>query len=305
MMRFLARRLLGIAVLLFVVVTLSFALVRSVPGGPFDEARALDPAIRERLLAAYDLAAPLHEQYARYVQGLLRLDFGPSLRYRDYAVGEILSASLPVSLLLGACALAVALAVGLPAGALAARRRGSWVDTLVMGAATLGLALPNFVLAGLLILLLVFHFAVFPVAGWGSPAQLVLPAVALGLPFAAGIARLYRAALLETLGEDFVRTARAKGLSEAQVLRRHAMRVSLVPVISYLGPATAGILSGSLVVERIFGIAGMGTHFVESAFNADYNLALGVVIVTTLLVSSLNLLVDLLYALLDPRIAAT
>jgi oligopeptide transport system permease protein len=305
MMRLLLSRAGWAALVLLAVVTLSFVLVRSLPGGPFDEQRALDPAIRANLMAAYDLDAPLPAQYGRYVLGLLHGDFGPSLRYRDYSVGQILAESLPVSALLGALALAVALLVGLPAGALAAARRGSWIDTLVMGAATLGIALPNFVLAGVLVLLFSFHWRLFPVAGWGSPAQLVLPSLALGLPFAAAIARLFRAGLLETFGEDWVRTARAKGRSPSGVLWDHAARVALLPVVSYLGPAAAGILSGSLVVERVFAISGMGSHFVDSAFNADYNLALGVVIVYTALVSALNLLTDLLYGLLDPRIEVT
>jgi oligopeptide transport system permease protein len=300
--RWLLARLAWTAATIALVVSGSFFLVRAVPGGPFDEARSLDPVIERNLRAAYDLDAPLHEQYLRYVAGLLRLDFGPSLKYRDYSVSEILAESLPVSVLLGCCALVVALGVGLPAGALAARRRGGWTDTAVMGAATLGIALPNFVLAGVLVLLFVFQWRLFPVAGWGSPAQLVLPAVSLGLPFAASIARLFRAGLLEVLGEDWVRTARSKGLHERAVLWRHAARVALLPVVSFLGPAIAGILSGSLVVERIFAIAGMGSHFVDSAFNADYNLALGVVMVYTALVSLLNMLVDAAYALLDPRI---
>jgi oligopeptide transport system permease protein len=302
-MRFLAARLAWVLLTVWLVVSLSFVLVRALPGGPFDEARALDPVIRQNLLAAYDLDAPVSAQYLRYLGGVLRLDFGPSLKYRDFSVTEIVAESLPISALLGGCALIVALLVGLPAGALAASRRGSWIDTGVMGAATLGIALPNFVLAGVLVLLFVFHWQLFPVAGYGSAAQLVLPSIALGLPFAASIARLFRAGLLEVLGEDWIRTARAKGLSERAVLWGHAARSALLPVVSFLGPAVAGILSGSLVVERVFAIAGMGSHFVESAFNADYNLALGVVMVYTALVALLNLVVDVAYGLLDPRIA--
>jgi len=301
-MRLVAVRLLWSAAILLLVVSGSFFLVRLVPGGPFDQEKVTDPAIKANLMAAYDMDAPLGTQYAHYVRKVLHGDFGPSLRYRDYSVNQILAESLPISALLGTCALLVALAVGLPAGALAAARRNSWIDTLVMGASTLGIALPSFVLAGLLVLLFAFQWRLFPVAGYGSPAQLVLPAVALGLPFAASIARLFRAGLLEVLGEDWVRTARAKGLSPRAVLWGHAARVALLPVVSFLGPATAGILSGSLVVERIFAIAGMGSHFVESAFNADYNLALGVVMVYTALVTVLNLLVDVAYGLLDPRI---
>jgi oligopeptide transport system permease protein len=302
MLRLLGTRLLWAALILLLVVSLSFALVRSLPGGPFDTERALDPVIRANLERAYDLDAPLPQQYLRYVGGLLRGDFGPSLRYRDYTVGAILAESLPVSALLGACALAVALVVGLLAGALAARHQGGWIDTLVMGAAGLGIALPNFVLAGVLVLLFSFHWRLFPVAGWGSAEQLVLPALALGLPVGASIARLFRAGLLETFGEDWIRTARAKGRSPAGVLFGHAARVALLPVVSFLGPAIAGILSGSLVVERVFAISGMGSHFVDSAFNADYNLALGVVIVYTALVTLLNLLADVALGLLDPRI---
>jgi oligopeptide transport system permease protein len=301
-MRLVAARLLWSAAILLLVVSGSFFLVRLVPGGPFDQEKITDPAIRANLMAAYDMDAPLGTQYLRYVGKVLHGDFGPSLRYRDYSVNQILAESLPISALLGTCALLVALAVGLPAGALAAARRNSWIDTLVMSASTLGIALPSFVLAGLLVLLFAFQWRLFPVAGYGSPAQIVLPAIALGLPFAASIARLFRASLLEVLGEDWVRTAKAKGLSPRAVLWGHAARVALLPVVSFLGPATAGILSGSLVVERIFAIAGMGSHFVESAFNADYNLALGVVMVYTALVTVLNLLVDVAYGLLDPRI---
>jgi oligopeptide transport system permease protein len=301
-MRLLLARLGWTAAILLLVASGSFFLVRLVPGGPFDQEKMTDPVIRANLLAAYDMDAPLGTQYVRYMGGLAHGDFGPSLRYRDYSVNQILAESLPISALLGACALLVALLVGLPAGALAAARRASWVDTLVMGASTLGIALPSFVLAGLLVLLFGFVWRIFPVAGYGSVSQLVLPAVALGLPFAASIARLFRAGLLEALGEDWVRTARAKGLSPGAVLWSHAARVALLPVVSFLGPAIAGILSGSLVVERIFAIAGMGSHFVDSAFNADYNLALGVVMVYTVLVTLLNVLVDLAYGLLDPRI---
>jgi len=299
----LLRRLLGGLLTTWLVATLCFALVRALPGGPFDDVEGLDPVIRANLEAAYDLDAPLPAQYAAWLGGLLRGDFGPSFRYRDTSVGEVLAEGLPVSLLLGSAALAVALGAGLSAGALAARRRGTWVDTLVMGASTLGLALPNFVLAGVLVLLFAFHWQLLPPAGWGSAVQLVLPALALGLPLAASVARLFRAGLLDALGEDWVRTARAKGLSEARLLWLHAARTALVPVVSWLGPAAAAVLTGSLVIERLFAIAGLGSHFVESAFNADYNLAVGVVVVYTALVCLMNLLADAAAELLDPRLA--
>lgn len=300
--RVLARLGASLIVLAFVM-TGSFVLVRSIPGGPFDTARALPPEIEAHLRAAYDLDAPLHEQYARYVLGIVtRFDLGPSLSHRDYSVREVLAESLPVSVLLGSCALVFALALGLAAGACAAARRGSWIDTLVMGGATIGLALPNFLLAAVLILAFGFGLGWLPVAGFGTPAHLVLPAVALGLPLAASIARLFRAGLLDALGEDWVRTARSKGLSTTRVLISHAGRAALLPVVTSLGPAAAAVLTGSLVIEKVFAISGMGSHFVDSALNADYNLALGVILVYSALVSLLNLLADLVAALLDPRV---
>src|SRR5262245_7688042 len=210
-MRLVLARLGWTAAILLLVVSGSFFLVRLVPGGPFDQEKVTDPAIRANLMAAYDMDAPLGAQYARYLRNVLHGDFGPSLRYRDYSLNQILAESLPISALLGACALVVALAVGLSAGALAAARRGSWIDTAVMGASTLGIALPSFVLAGLLVLLFAFQWRLFPVAGYGSPAQLVLPAVALGLPFAASIGRLFRAGLVEGVGQGWGRRVRANG----------------------------------------------------------------------------------------------
>jgi oligopeptide transport system permease protein len=299
----LLRRLPGALLTTWLVATLCFVLVRALPGGPFDDVEGLDPVIRANLEAAYDLDAPWPEQYARWLTGLLRGDFGPSFRYRDTSVGEVLAEGLPVSLALGCAALLVALVAGLLAGALAARRRGTWVDAAVMGASTVGLAVPNFALAGVLVLLLAFHWPLLPPAGWGSPAQIVLPALALGLPLAASVARLFRTGLLDALGEDWVRTARAKGMRESRLVWRHAARAALVPVVSWLGPAAAAVLTGSLVVERLFAIAGLGSHFVESAFNADYNLAVAVVVVYTALVCLMNMLADAAAELLDPRLA--
>ncbi len=296
-------RALGIVGIVLVVVSVCFVLMHAVPGGPFDDGRDMDPSIKANLLARYDLDAPLPEQYVRYLSNVfLHLDLGPSLKLRDYSVNEVIAESFPVSMVLGLYAMLFALAFGLLAGALAAARRGTWVDTFVMGAATFGISLPNFVVAGMLVLLFVFQWRLFPLAGLDSVAHLVLPSIALGLPFAASIARLFRTGLLEVLGEDWIRTARSKGLSGRAVLWKHAAQPALLPVVSFLGPALAGILSGSLVVEQIFAIPGMGSHFVDSALNADYYLASGVVILYTVLVSSANLVVDLLYALLDPRI---
>lgn len=304
MSAWLLRRLAVSAAVLAVVATVCFVLMRLLPGGPFDTDRALDPVIKANLLAAYDLDAPIPEQFLSWLEGLvLRGDLGPSLSHRDHSVAEILGQALPVSLTLGGAALLLAVALGLGAGGLAAARAGTWLDTLLMGLAGLGLSIPNFVVAGLLILVFVFGAGWLPVAGFGRPEQLVLPAVALALPFAATIARLFRAGLLEVLGEDWMRTARAKGLSPAARLWRHAARPACLPVLAYLGPATAGVLSGSLVIERLFAIPGLGTHFVESALSSDYNLCLGAILVYTLLLLTANLAADLAQALADPRTA--
>ncbi|MFT4537590.1 MAG: ABC-type dipeptide/oligopeptide/nickel transport system permease component [Planctomycetota bacterium] len=234
--------------------------------------------------------------------GVLAGDFGPSFRYRDYTVNQIIEESLPISVRLGVLALAIALALGLTAGLLSALKRGGALDLSLRLAATVGIALPNFVIAGFLIILFVFKLGAFPVAGWGTLKHMILPAFALGAPFAAYIARLTRTGMLESLSQDHIRTARAKGLSPAMVVLRHALKGGALPVVSYLGPATAGILTGSLVIERIFFIPGTGSHFINSALSRDYTLAMGVTILYTVLVYTLNTVVDLAYTFLDPRI---
>jgi len=323
MLRFALRRLFGMALTLFVVVSVSFTLMKAVRGGPFDGERRLNEAIERNVRARYHLDWPLWKQYAQYVGplnldehgprwlggdgarpygGLLAGDLGPSFKYRDYTVNDIIAQSLPISLRLGSLALAFALALGLSAGLIAALARGSPLDLGLRVLAALGIALPNFVVASALVIVFCFALPWLPVAGHGSLRHLLLPALALGTPFAASVARLTRTGMLEVLGQDYVRTARAKGLPEHLVVLRHALRGGLMPVVSYLGPATAGILTGSLVIERIFAIPGTGTHFVNSALNRDYTLAMGVAILYTLLVSGLNALVDFAYTLLDPRI---
>jgi oligopeptide transport system permease protein len=234
--------------------------------------------------------------------GVLTGDLGPSFKYRDFTVNDIIGQSLPISVALGTVALLWALFLGLTAGIGSALRRGTRTDLALRLGATAGIALPNFVIAGFLIILFAFLVPVLPVAGWGRASHLVLPGFALGAPFAAYIARLTRTGMLEILSQDHIRTARAKGLPEWLILLRHAIKGGLLPVVSYLGPATAGILTGSLVIERMFGIPGTGSHFVNSALNRDYTLAMGVTILYTVLVYALNTLVDLVYTLLDPRI---
>lgn len=323
MLRFVLRRLLWFAITLFVVVTISFFLMRSVRGGPFDGERALNEAVERNIQARYHLDWPLWKQYLQYVgpvnlgdtgpemlggdgsdpfTGILVFDFGPSFKYRDFTVNDIIGQSLPISVSLGTIALLWALVLGLSAGIASALWRGSGADVTLRLAATTGIALPNFTVAGFLVIFFVFLIPVLPVAGYGSWKHLILPGFALGAPFAAYIARLTRTGMLEVLSQDYIRTAHAKGLPPRLVILRHAIKGGLLPVVSYLGPATAGILTGSLVIERIFAIPGTGSHFVNSALNRDYTLAMGVTILYTVLVYGLNTLVDFAYTLLDPRI---
>jgi oligopeptide transport system permease protein len=323
MTRVLLRRAATFAATLLLVGSLSFVLMRAVRGGPFSSERALHPLVEASLQARYHLDWPLWKQYLQYLGpfdlgpegaeffggngrtpfgGLLALDLGPSFKYRDFTVNDILAQALPISATLGALALLWALVLGLGAGVLSAVKRGGPLDLLVRVVATLGIALPNFVVAGLLVLLFSFTLGLLPPAGWGDLEHLLLPSFVLGAPFAAYIARLTRAGMLEVLAQDFVRTARAKGLPPRIVLVRHALRAGILPVLSYLGPATAGILTGSLVVEKIFAIPGAGTHFVNSALNRDYTLAMGVTLFYSVLVYALNTLVDVALTLSDPRI---
>ncbi|MDX1442327.1 MAG: oligopeptide ABC transporter permease OppB [Gammaproteobacteria bacterium] len=289
---------------LWLLVTLAFFLVRFAPGGPFDFERSLPPEIEANLLAKYDLDAPLWQQYVNYLGDVVRGDLGPSFQYRDYTVNELIADGLPVSMLLGGLAMLLALALGLLAGSIAALHPHKWQDHLVMGFAMTGISIPNFVIAPVLILLFAVSLDWLPAGGWNdaSPAHLVLPVITLALPIVAYVARIIRSSLLETLHSDFIRTARAKGLSAAAVLRRHALKPALMPVVSYLGPAAAGVMTGSVVIEQIFGLPGVGRFFVQGALNRDYTLVLGVVIFYGALVILFNLLVDLVYAWLDPRV---
>lgn len=314
MTRFLLRRLKWFVITLFVVTTVSFFLMRSVKGGPFDHERTLDPVIQKNIEERYNLDWPLWKQYLQYIgpfnlddegdafTGVLAFDLGPSFRYKDWTVNEIIRQSLPISVLLGTVAMMWALSLGISAGIASALKRGSKLDLSMRLAATGGIALPNFVIASFLIILFVFLVPLFPVAGWGTLKHMILPGFCLGLVFAAYIARLTRTGMLEVLSQDHIRTAYAKGLAPRTVILRHTLKGGILPVVSYLGPATAGILTGSLVIESIFFIPGTGSHFVNSATNRDYTLAMGVTILYTVLVYTLNTLVDLAYTFLDPRI---
>jgi oligopeptide transport system permease protein len=303
MLSYTLRRLLGAIPTLFVVVTVTFFLMRLAPGGPFDHEQSLPPGIKDNLEAAYGLDAPLLVQYGRYLRGLLHGDFGPSFKYRDFTVGELIGQGLPVSLTLGLCAITVAVLIGIPLGALAALRQNAAADRLIVAVAVIGIAVPGIVMAPLLALIFGIHLKWLPVAGWepGSVRTLVLPVVALALPVIAYVTRLTRGGLLETLSSNFVRAARARGLSERTVVMNHALKSALIPVVSYLGPAAAAVLTGSLVIETVFSLPGMGRYLVQGALNRDYTLVMGMVIVYATLTLAFNLIVDLLYGWLDPR----
>lgn len=302
MIAFIVRRVFWLVVTLFVIATCSFFLIRFTPGGPFDRERNLPPAIERNIRARYHLDEPLIKQYALYLGHLAHGDLGPSFKYVDRSVNEIIRDSFPVSLTLGAFALMIALLVGVPAGTVAAVWRNRWPDHLLMAMALAGIAMPSFVLAVLLLAVFCFGLHALPVAGWGTPAHMVLPGLTLAAPFAAYLARLMRGSMLETLNQDYMSTARAKGLSVPAAVFRHALKNAILPVVTFLGPATAGILTGSLVVERIFAVPGIGAHFVNSALNRDYTLALGTVLLYSVLLMVLNLAVDIAYAYVDPRV---
>jgi oligopeptide transport system permease protein len=304
MLRFAIRRVATLVPTLFVIITLSFLIIRLAPGGPFDEEQALSPAIRANLDAAYGLDQPIGTQYVRYLARLAHGDFGPSFKFRDTSVGELIAQGLPVSLTLGLCAILLAILVGVPLGTLAALRRNTVVDHGVRALAALGVALPSFVIGPLLALFFGLYLHWLPVAGWsrGEPKYLALPVITLSLPVMAYVTRLTRVSFLEVMRANYIRTARAKGIGEWRVIVRHALRPALMPVVSYLGPATAFIVTGSLVVETLFGLPGTGRYLVQGAINRDYTLVMGMIIVYGALTLLCNLIADLIYTWLDPRV---
>jgi oligopeptide transport system permease protein len=302
MLGFAIRRIAAIVPTLFVIITASFLIIRLAPGGPFDDEQGLSPAIRANLDAAYGLDQPITTQYARYLQGLAQGDFGPSFKFRDTRVGDLIGQGLPVSLTLGACAILLAILLGVPLGAWAALRRDTIADHTVRSLASLAVALPSFVIGPLFALLFGLYLHWLPVAGWGEPRYLVLPVITLALPVSAYIARLTRTSFIEVMRASFIRTARAKGISELRIIVRHGLRPALMPVVSYLGPATAFVVTGSLVVETVFGLPGTGRYLVQGAVNRDYTLVMGMIIVYGSLTLLCNLVADLLYGWLDPRV---
>jgi len=279
-------------------------MVHAAPGGPFDDERVLPAEVEANIAAAYHLDDPLAKQFVRYLGGLVQGDLGPSYRYRDYTVAELIGSAFPLSLKLGAMAMALALIVGVIAGTEAALRQGTRFDRVVMGFSMTGISIPVFVIAPVLVLLFAVKLQWLP-AGWSGASGMgryVLPVITLALPQIAYIARLTRASMIDVLGRDFIRTARAQGLGTRTLVRVHALKPAMLPVLSYLGPAIAAILTGSVVVEEIFGIPGLGQFFVRGALNRDYTLVLGIVVFYATLIISLNLLVDILYGAIDPRV---
>jgi oligopeptide transport system permease protein len=304
MLSFVLRRAGGIVLTLFVVVTLSFLITRLAPGGPFDQEQALSAPVRANLERLYGLDQPLPVQYLHYLRGLSRGDFGPSLRQRDFTVGELIAQGLPLSATLGFAAIALALLTGVGGGILSALWRNRGADAAVAGLTALCIALPSFVVGPLLALVFALHLHWLPVAGLDGhdPRYLVLPVLTLALPVAAALVRLTRASLLEVLRTPFVRSARARGLGAARVLWRHALPPALVPVISYLGPAVAFVVTGSLVVESVFAIPGTGRFLVQGAIDRDYPLVMAMVVLYATLTLLLNFLADLACGWLDPRV---
>lgn len=302
MFRFITSRFLQSLLALFLVISATFFMLRFAPGGPFTAEKAVTPEILRNLEAHYGLDKPLWQQYLDYLGSLVRGDLGPSFKYPNRTVNEILADKLPVSAELGALALGVALVMGITLGTLAAIKRNSWIDYTASSFGMMGISIPTFVVGPLLVLVAAIHLRWFNASGWYTMDDRVLPALVLGFAYAAPISRLTRGGMLEILNQDFIRTARAKGASEVRVVTRHALKGGLLPVVTFLGPAVAGILTGSFVIETIFQIPGIGREFVNSAFNRDYTLVLGTVILYAVLIMTLNLVVDIVQAWMNPKV---
>ncbi len=302
MFRFIARRLLETIPVLLIIITATFFMIRFVPGGPFTSEKAVSPEIKANLEAHYGLDKPLYQQYFDYLGSLMKGDFGPSFKYPNRTVNEIIADKLPVSLELGLTSLVVALILGITLGVIAAIKRNTWMDYFSSAIAMTGICIPTFVLGPLLVLVFAIHLGWFNASGWYTSYDRVLPAATLGLVYSAYVARLTRGGMLEILNQDYIRTARAKGANEFRVIFRHALRGGLLPVVSFLGPAIAGILTGSFVIETIFQIPGLGREFVNSAFNRDYTLVLGTVILYASLIIVLNLVVDVVQVWLNQKL---
>ena len=302
MLRFVARRLLQMIPVLFIIATMTFFMLRLAPGGPFDSEKSVTPEIRKNLESYYGLNKPLYRQYYDYLANVVKGDLGPSFKYPNRTVNELIGESFPISAELGFWSLLVALAVGLPAGIISSLRPNTAMDYIPNSLAIAGICVPNFVLGPLLVLIFALTLGWARVSGWDEPIDRVLPALTLGAAYAAYIARLTRGGMLEIFSQDFIRTARAKGASPLRIILKHAMRGGLLPVVSYLGPAVAGLITGSFVVETIFQIPGLGRYFVNAAFNRDYTMVLGAVLFYGALIVVFNLIVDVVMVWMNPRL---
>ena len=302
MLRFLLRRLLVAVPTLLLVVTIAFFMMRAAPGSPFETSRKLPPAIEHNMEAKFGLDRPLGQQYLTYLGGVLHGDFGPSMKYQDKSVLQIVRDGFPTSALIGLSALMLASVLGMTLGVIAALRQNEPADYAVSAVAILGVCIPTFVTAPLLVLLFGLRLGWLPTGGLAGPQSLVLPVIVLALPQIAIIARLTRAGMIEVLRSNYIRTARSRGLPEREIVFKHALRAAILPLVSYLGPACAGLITGSLVIEKIFNLPGLGKNFVVSALQRDYTVVMGVVILYATLIIALNLLADVIYALLDPRV---
>lgn len=302
MTRYIARRVAFMVITLWCIVSVTFFLLRLAPGGPFDGEQRMPPEIEANLRASYHLDEPLYLQYLRYLSQLVQLDFGPSFKQKDFSVNELVATGLPVSLKLGGLALVFALVLGALLGTVAAYHHDSWLDRTLSTSTTFGLAIPPIVVAPALVLGFAVSLHWFPAGGAESIRHFVLPAIALGLPHSAAFAKLMRGSCIDVLQQPFVLAARAKGISALRVAVRHVLPSASIPVLSFLGPASATLLAGSLVVEEVFALPGLGRYFVQGAINRDYTLVLGAVVVYALMLLLLNFLVDLCYSRLDPRI---
>lgn len=304
MLKFIAKRIFEAIPTMLVLITVSFFLMRFAPGNPFSTERPLPPEVMANIEAKYGLDKPVFEQYTTYLFNVIQGDFGPSFKYLDYSVNELISVALPVSAKVGFIAFIFTIIMGVTVGTIAALKQNTWVDYTIMSTAMLGVVMPSFVLAPALIYLFSLHWNIFPAGGWhdGSAKYLVLPVIGMSLLYVATFARITRGSMIETLNSNFIRTARAKGLSYRYIVIKHALKPALLPVVSYMGPAFVGIITGSVVIETIFGLPGIGKLFVNAAFNRDYSLVMGVTILIGFLFILFNAIVDILLAMIDPKI---
>lgn len=302
MRKYISRRILSSILTLFVVITLTFFMMRAIPGGPFTDEKAIPSFVLEKMMSRYHLNDPLYVQYGRYLLNVLCLDLGPSYRYEGLSVNELIASSFPVSALVGGIALVLALVVGIPAGIISALKRGKFADRFAMVLATLGVTVPNFVIAAAMVYVFAWRLGWVTVGFWEGLSTAILPAITLAGYPAAFISRLVRSSMLEVLQQDYIRTAYSKGLGERAVVYIHALKNAIIPVVTYIAPLTAGILTGSFVVEQVFGVPGLGTFFVTSITNRDYTTIMGVTIFYSALLVSFNLIADVCLVIIDPRI---